>query len=100
MVKVTCRHCNEVAVWKYEPMDANWSEADRHYCDDHIRRGCSCNIDLATDEEPVDERGRFYPCVEYNYHADGFYYDPEGSWIMRYEDWTPFVDDHEWDLLF
>lgn len=47
------------------------------YCDDCVPRGCSCNMEpvdgnpenLAEDNwvEPVDDKGRKYPCCEYSY---------------------------------
>lgn len=76
------------------PMSEHWSEQDRHYCDLHINRGCSCNFDYETNEESLDELGQLYPCIEYDFSVNGFYSDSEGSWILHYEDWAPFIEDY------
>ena len=63
--------------WLYMPEDGD--NVDYFYCDDCVPRGCSCNSELKegiewdSEEaknpdnyyEPVDEKGRKYPCCEY-----------------------------------
>jgi len=60
-------NCNNIAVWMYAPMDS-----EGFFCDDHVSRGCSCNIDPDTGIEDQDEQGRFYPCCEFMYNENGF----------------------------
>jgi len=84
--------CGNVAVWLYMPGYAN--NDNPYICDDCIGTpddiGCSCNWHyglpqegLPTDEpegikeedgywQYIDERGRPYPCNEYEYDEDGF----------------------------
>lgn len=50
-----------------------------YYCDEHVPRGCSCNIDPDTDIEDVDEQGRLLPCCEYGY-------TPGGHWSYTLEE--------------
>lgn len=45
---------------------------DKGWCDNCVHRGCSCNIDPETGVESVDEKGRLYPCCEYDYNKNGF----------------------------
>lgn len=59
-----CDKCNKIAVWDYVPNS-------RYCCDDHVPRGCSCNID-ENGIEPVDEKGRLFPCCEWDYSEKGF----------------------------
>ena len=70
-MKLKCNDCIDDAIWMYMPA----SDVDYNYCDKHVPRGCSCNIDEETNEEDLDSIGRKYPCVEYAYDADGFEYD-------------------------
>lgn len=35
-----CSECNKPAVWYYMPS----SNGKRYFCDDHVPRGCSCNL--------------------------------------------------------
>lgn len=74
MVKKSCCKCPELAVWYYMPMSDNH---DIYFCDYHVKRGCSCNIDYITGKEDVDERGRLYPCCEYGYDETGFDEEPD-----------------------
>lgn len=65
-MKKLCDVCHaKMAVWCYMPSTGD-------YCDDCVRRGCSCNIDPDTGIEDADEQGRFLPCCEYNYAEGGF----------------------------
>lgn len=70
-----CRECNELAVWMYMPSGER-EDKDRFFCEEHVSRGCSCNIDPKTGEEDKDEQGRFYPCCEYYYNDKGFSLNP------------------------
>ena len=72
MNKHKCDKCDAMAIWLYMPSDSN-----SYYCDNCIKRGCSCNIiydDLGepTEEEFTDERGRLLPCCEYIDNEEGF----------------------------
>ena len=97
MTKEMCE-CGNRAVWVYMP---GYSSGDNPYsCDDCVPRGCECNYhyhdvnlyhppldspamstgieneDWKWKEERVwcfiDEKGREYPCSEYDYDPDGF----------------------------
>lgn len=61
-----CDKCSEPAVWWYMP-----SCHDMYYCDDHVSRGCSCNVDPTTGVEDTDEQGRLLPCCEFGYSPGG-----------------------------
>lgn len=69
-MRALCQQCNKIAVWNYLP-----GKSDRYYCDEHVSRGCSCNIDPNTGIEDKDEKGRFFPCCEYIYDDRGFQVD-------------------------
>lgn len=69
MKKVICCECNSVAVWQYAPIT---DRKDIYFCDEHVSRGCSCNVNYETGEELKDKLGRFLPCCEYNYNKKGF----------------------------
>lgn len=60
---IACVVCGAPAVWHYEP---SGERDDRDFCDEHVSRGCSCNVDPNTGVEDVDEKGRLLPCVEYS----------------------------------
>lgn len=89
----SCSKCEHLAVWIYMP-------GDNVYCDDCVPRGCTCNHNYVSQEayspaldEPftpegeegkdwkwieegkiwcdVDEQGREYPCVEYDWSPGG-----------------------------
>lgn len=60
-------NCKKMAVWYYMP-----ASEDVYYCDEHISRGCSCNINPDTNEEDKDGLGRLLPCVEYDYNEKGY----------------------------
>lgn len=66
VAKLKCNLCNKVAVWLYMPRD------NFQYCDVHVKRGCSCNINPDTGVEDVDDQGRYFPCCEYHYNENGF----------------------------
>jgi hypothetical protein len=83
--------CGKVAVWCYLP---GYSNGDNpNHCDDCVPRGCTCNyhsIQEEYDDQPegvegvdykwisetiwteIDDQGREYPCVEYDYDEDGW----------------------------
>lgn len=114
MRNAKCCECDKMAVWIN--MAAS-REENLFYCDDHVPRGCTCNLcdidfdgipekdenllwwtkedyeknfrncttekeieELATTKRQVnsffyeylDEKGRRYPCCEYEYDEDGF----------------------------
>lgn len=67
-MKVECELCRKMAVWVYGP------DTRVGYCDAHVSRGCSCNVDEATGIEDRDDLGRLMPCCEYLYYENGFDY--------------------------
>ena len=97
MQKEIC-DCKKEATWCYMP---GYSENQNPYwCDDCVPRGCTCNMYSIKEEyrnkpegeegvdwqwveeegyEPntywqnIDEKGRAYPCCEYDYEEEGFY---------------------------
>jgi hypothetical protein len=64
---ISCCKCKEDATWFYGPLD---DRKERYFCDNCIKRGCSCNI--IDGIEQTDDMGRKLPCCEYNYSEDGF----------------------------
>jgi len=96
-----CKICKEeIAVWFYMPSS---SDPDRYYCDTCVPRGCSCNryykednIKVDKDDKRVkyfndkdkevkkkdkwqyfihvDENGDGFPCCEYSYEENGFWF--------------------------
>lgn len=66
-MKALCDKCNNLAVWNYVP-----GKGDAYYCEDHVPRGRSCNIDPDSGEEDRDKEGRLVPCCEYDYNEKGF----------------------------
>ena len=93
MIKKNCVSCgHNMAVWEYMPND------DISYCNDCIydadgNNGCSCNWQYGSDDEipegildfdyrwvykkkriwiKLNENGKPYPCVEFDYDEDGF----------------------------
>ena len=66
-MKILCGKCKKIAIWLYVPGKDNWA-----FCDDHVPRGCSCNIDPDTGIEDTDHKGRLFPCCEYFYDDRGF----------------------------
>jgi hypothetical protein len=90
--------CGEMANWIYMPGFSNGDSP--FFCDDCVNRGCTCNHHyVKTDayfppldnqmwptkeDEPfkwiekniiwcrLDEKGREYPCCEYDYDEEGF----------------------------
>lgn len=73
--KQKCFKCDHRAVWWYVPSDELDKNA-RYYCDSHVSRGCSCNMDFDDAgniiKEYLDEQGRQLPCCEYYYNPDGY----------------------------
>jgi len=63
----TCIDCQEKAVWNL--MSAGIGE-ERFYCEEHIKRGCSCNMG-EDGNQVLDEQGREFPCCEYDYFENG-----------------------------
>lgn len=99
---VPCWVCGGKAVWSY-------MAGFEHYCEKHVPRGCSCNMELKEGidydspeaENPdnyiekLDEKGRRLPCVEYfeiplDFHNDKEYIDLV---LKSYED-----EDEGWNL--
>lgn len=66
MGKLVCLECNKIATWFYMPSSKNFV-----YCDEHVPRGCSCNLD-EHGHETLDEKGRRDPCCEFHYDKDGW----------------------------
>jgi len=99
MLRELC-DCGKVAVWCYMPGYSSGDSP--YFCDDCVGRGCSCNEYSVVNEhyhppggihpddddgtegvnwewvEPgvrwahIDEKGRRYPCAEYDYDPDGY----------------------------
>ena len=69
-MKHKCFKCPKMAVWWYMPGRQN-SDSD-YYCDNCVSRGCSCNIIPDTEEEEIDDQGRFLPCCEYDHNENGY----------------------------
>ena len=96
MAKEVCS-CGKMAVWLYAPGFS--SDSNPFFCDDCISskddKGCSCNHNYAFGEvaelpegvegkdwkwvnqergiwQGLDERGRPFPCVEYDWDDEGF----------------------------
>jgi hypothetical protein len=103
-VRVRCGKCGSQAVWYYMP---NGEGDSPYFCDEHVSRGCSCNVDPETGVEDLDEQGRKFPCCEYTYSEEGFVEEvgdevitPPGLWrdrqgILRYPTklgWIPAAD--------
>ena len=94
MEKELC-DCGNVATWCYLPGYSN--DSNSYSCDDCVPRGCACNhmstLDHYDSNVPegelnkdykwinettwvnLDDKGREYPCVEYDYDPDGFEID-------------------------
>jgi hypothetical protein len=98
-----CFDCDAMAIWHYQP-SYDGPEEETYFCDAHVDRGCSCNIQYEetsagneSEAQPkldkegniveyTDEQGRLLPCCEYIKDNDGFY--------MRYTLW---IDDQAFD---
>ena len=71
--------CGKKAVWLYMPSYTGPQHND-YYCDDCVPRGCSCNAELKDNciddgnsdnyYQPLDDKGREYPCCEFFYIKD------------------------------
>ena len=98
MTKELCE-CGKIAVWCYIP---GYSRGGNPYhCDDCVPRGCECNYNYSDvnayhpplDEQNlpegiqdvdwkwidvdkiwtyIDDKGREYPCAEYDWEPDGY----------------------------
>lgn len=88
MFKELC-DCGNVANYCYLPGFKD--ESNPYFCDDCVSRGCTCNYHYTSYESPegengvdwvwidegkiysyIDNKGRFYPCAEYDYDPDGY----------------------------
>jgi hypothetical protein len=94
MTKEICE-CGKRAVWCYLPGYSSGSSP--YFCDECVHRGCSCNHryvkdklfkegDIPEGEEgkdwiwvedgsiwtSIDDKGREWPCAEYDYDPDGY----------------------------
>ena len=96
--------CGKLATWTYMPSNIM---AHPFWCDDCVNRGCSCNHNHVgssydfQDGEPdlsedgvegvnwkwikkgkiwatIDEKGREWPCCEFDYEEEGF---DENDWL-------------------
>lgn len=81
---IVCKEfpCFAKAVWYYAPSH----DGDDYYCDKHVPRGCSCNIDPDTNIEDTDDQGRLLPCCEFDYEANGFESLPDEFDSEYYDD--------------
>jgi len=83
-----CYKCKNKAVWCYMPGKDSPSD---YYCETHVPRGCSCQLDLKSGVKEIldqdgftllnpedhfelakDKLGRPLPCCEYSYDINGF----------------------------
>jgi len=94
MAKELCK-CGKMAVYIYMPGYEGKKKEDSFFCEDCISSpdddGCSCNYHYCEYEQPqgvegkdwrwidkdrswikLDDRGRPYSCVEYDYDKDGY----------------------------
>ena len=85
-MKRKCFKCNSSAVWRDTPCS---KEDEKYFCDNRVKRGCSCNlIGDSLEEEYTDEQGRLSPCCEYDYNLKGFSYDDDEDLEMELWDQT------------
>lgn len=90
--------CGKIATWLYMPTS---NSENPFYCENCVSRGCSCNEYSSVDEHyhppggilpeeglegvdwewtneektlwcHIDEKGRRYPCCEFDYSQDGY----------------------------
>jgi len=108
---IPCVVCGAKAYWSYISGSCN-------YCDNHVPRGCSCNLVLkknieydseeAKDSknyvEPLDEKGRRYPCCEYFIIEEEFHSEPnhvnsgwEAYYIMHPEERAESEEVEHWE---
>lgn len=89
-MKHLCCRCPKLAIWRSAPSSHAVQQKDRYFCDDHVSRGCSCNIHPDTMEEDRDELGRLYPCCDYLWDDKGFDDDqlpprfPPDRWVEKH----------------
>lgn len=72
--------CGKIA--QYLLISASKDYGNPYYCDDCVPRGCSCNLEPKDGDwnnpnpedwyQPLDEKGREYPCIEYMYSSKGY----------------------------
>ena len=72
-------NCGKMAVWLYMPSGGGNSP---YYCDNCVPRGCSCqlkpkdgNWENSNEDnwvQPLDGKGRKFPCCEFDYSEEGF----------------------------
>lgn len=67
MKKHKCCICNRTAVWSYLPAGAS----RRNYCDEHVPRGCVCNVDNIKEfgEPPTDTNVMWWSKEAYEKHV-------------------------------
>lgn len=65
--KMMCQKpgCTAIATWLL-------LSGDDAYCDEHVPRGCSCQISIDDGTPNRDDKGRLLPCVEYIFDEEGF----------------------------
>ena len=64
-----CCKCKSIAVWMYMPSDGG--DRDHFYCDNCVRRGCSCMTN-EDGSDILDDKNRQLPCCEYDYNEKGY----------------------------
>lgn len=92
-----CCKCNNVATWYYMPGNKKFC----FFCDEHVPRGCFCqtycaetdglpksdNIIWLNEEhtiyEYLDNKGRRYPCCEYDYDENGQEFFEKQNFIKK-----------------
>ena len=107
--------CGKLSVWLYMP--THDKDINPYFCDDCVKRGCSCNYHSISGEDyhpkmddgihptsedgtikwidkttwtQVDELDREYPCVEYDYCEEGF---------KIHNKWEKFLWKIKWNLI-
>lgn len=78
---IPCSICGKRADWSYMP-------GDKDYCDKHVPRGCSCNINEDGIED-LDDKGRQLPCCEFWEISEERHNDKEFvkmCWELYYKD--------------
>jgi len=78
---IPCIVCGEKADWSYMP-------GGEDYCEKHVPRGCTCNLEEDGSEE-LDDNGRRFPCCEYMGISPELHNDEEivqTGWDKYYEE--------------